>query len=114
MDQRPGAARQWRHGLNRTDAAGAFAPFNPQSRNSPSQKRIFVMKQIIVITGASSGFGRLSANALAKAGHTVYASMRGTTGRNAAPVADIEKFASDSGVDLRAIQLDVGAEASVH
>ena len=42
------------------------------------------MKQVIVITGASSGFGRLSANALAEAGHTVYASMRGTTGRNAA------------------------------
>ena len=41
------------------------------------------MKQVIVITGASSGFGRLSANALAKAGHTVYASMRETTGRNA-------------------------------
>ena len=51
------------------------------------------MKQVIVITGASSGFGRLSANALAEAGHTVYASMRGTTGRNAAAVADVEKYA---------------------
>jgi NADP-dependent 3-hydroxy acid dehydrogenase YdfG len=40
-------------------------------------------KKIIVITGASSGFGRLTANALAKAGHTVYASMRDTAGRNA-------------------------------
>ncbi len=47
------------------------------------------MKQVIVITGASSGFGRLSANALAKAGHIVYASMRDTTGRNAAQVADV-------------------------
>ena len=36
------------------------------------------MKKVIVITGASSGFGRLSANALAKVGHTVYASMRDT------------------------------------
>jgi len=71
------------------------------------------MKQIIVITGASSGFGRLSANALAKAGHTVYASMRGTMGRNAGQVADVEKFARDNGVDLRAIELDVGSQESV-
>jgi NAD(P)-dependent dehydrogenase (short-subunit alcohol dehydrogenase family) len=71
------------------------------------------MKQVIVITGASSGFGRLSANALAKAGHTVYASMRGTTGRNAAQVADVEKFARDNSVDLRAIELDVGSQESV-
>ena len=71
------------------------------------------MKQVIVITGASSGFGRLSANALAKAGHAVYASMRGTTGRNAAQVADVEKFARDNDVDLRAIELDVGAQQSV-
>jgi NAD(P)-dependent dehydrogenase (short-subunit alcohol dehydrogenase family) len=40
------------------------------------------MKQVIGITGASSGFGRLTANALAKAGHIVYASMRETKGRN--------------------------------
>jgi len=31
-------------------------------------------------SGASIGFGRLTANALAKAGHTVYASMQDTTG----------------------------------
>src|ERR1700724_1097876 len=70
------------------------------------------MKQIIVLAGGSSGFGRLAANALAKAGHTVYASMRGTTGRNAAQVADVEKFAKDNNVDLRAIELDVGSEQS--
>jgi NAD(P)-dependent dehydrogenase (short-subunit alcohol dehydrogenase family) len=70
------------------------------------------MKQVIVITGASSGFGRLSANALATAGHTVYASMRGTTGRNAAQVADVQKYAKDNQVDLRAIELDVGSQKS--
>ncbi len=70
------------------------------------------MKQVIVITGASSGFGRLSANALAKAGHIVYASMRDTTGRNASQVADVERYASDNNVDLRAIELDVNSQQS--
>jgi hypothetical protein len=38
-------------------------------------------EKIIIITGASSGFGALTARALAKAGYTVYASMRETQGR---------------------------------
>jgi len=71
------------------------------------------MKKIILITGASSGFGRLTADALADAGHTVYASMRETTGRNAAQVTDIEKYARDRGVELSALELDVGSQASV-
>src|ERR1700722_18920163 len=78
----------------------------------PTANRIRVMKQVIVITGASSGFGRLSANALARAGHIVYPSMRGTTGRNAAQAADVEKYAGDNNVDLRAIELDVGSQES--
>ena len=41
------------------------------------------MQQVILVTGASSGFGAMSARALADAGHVVYASMRETAGRNA-------------------------------
>ena len=70
-------------------------------------------KQVIVITGASSGFGALTARALAKAGHTVYAGMRGTEGRNAAAVADAAAFAKDNNVDLRSVELDVASDASV-
>src|SRR6266446_2898241 len=57
------------------------------------------MKKVIVITGASSGFGRLSADALANAGHTVYASMRDTAGRNAPHVEAAAKFAKENNVD---------------
>ena len=70
-------------------------------------------KQVIVITGASSGFGALTARALAKAGHTVYAGMRATEGRNAAAVADAAAFARDNNVDLRSVELDVASDASV-
>jgi NAD(P)-dependent dehydrogenase (short-subunit alcohol dehydrogenase family) len=71
------------------------------------------MNKIIVITGASSGFGRLTANALARSGHTVYASMRETSGRNAPQAADVRKFAEVNAVDLRPIELDVLSQESV-
>jgi NAD(P)-dependent dehydrogenase (short-subunit alcohol dehydrogenase family) len=72
------------------------------------------MKHVILITGGASGFGRLSAEALAHAGHTVYASMRGTTTHNAPQVAAISEFSRSTGLDLRTVELDVGSQASVN
>ena len=71
------------------------------------------MAQIVLITGASSGIGRLTALALADAGHTVYASMRQTQGKNADQVASLAQYAGEQGVALQAIELDVSSEESV-
>jgi NAD(P)-dependent dehydrogenase (short-subunit alcohol dehydrogenase family) len=70
------------------------------------------MKRVILITGASSGFGAMSARALADAGHVVYASMRDTGGRNAPQVAAVNAYASERGVRLHAIELDVQSQPS--
>lgn len=69
--------------------------------------------KIIVISGASSGFGALSARALADQGHTVYAGMRNTAGRNAPAVQAAQQYAGDNGVDLRPLEMDVASTESV-
>lgn len=38
---------------------------------------------VVVITGSSTGFGRLIADTLARKGYRVYATMREVNGRNA-------------------------------
>ena len=68
---------------------------------------------VILITGASSGFGLLTARALARAGHIVYASMRDTATRNAARVAELATESSAAGIDLRSLELDVQSQPSV-
>jgi NAD(P)-dependent dehydrogenase (short-subunit alcohol dehydrogenase family) len=72
------------------------------------------MNKVILITGASSGFGRLTAEALARAGHTVYASMRDVAGRNAGNAAQMAATSARDGVELRAIELDVQSEPSTN
>ncbi|GHO63280.1 short-chain dehydrogenase/reductase [Ktedonobacter sp. SOSP1-52] len=69
---------------------------------------------VILITGAATGIGQASAHSLAKAGHTVYSSMRGTTGRNAARVQEEREYATANGVDLHVVELDVTSQESAN
>jgi NAD(P)-dependent dehydrogenase (short-subunit alcohol dehydrogenase family) len=68
---------------------------------------------VIVITGASSGFGALTARTLALAGHIVYAGMRETTGRNVPQARAAADFSAEHNADLRAIETDVNSQESV-
>lgn len=71
------------------------------------------MTATVLITGASTGIGNLTARALALAGHRVYASMRGIDTRNAHHAQELADFAAARGVDLTLVDLDVQSQASV-
>src|SRR6202035_3415473 len=71
------------------------------------------MRQLNLITGASSGFGALAARALSHAGHIVYAGMRDTNSRNAPQVKAVEEYAIASRVSTGAIESDVASQRSV-
>ena len=59
-----------------------------------------MQKQIVLVTGAGTGIGKLSAQSLAEAGHVVYASMRDIAGRNSDRAADVRSFAAARGLQL--------------
>lgn len=68
---------------------------------------------VAIVTGTSHGFGELTARALARRGHRVFAGMRGISGRNA-PAADrLRALAADDALALEPVELDVTEDASV-
>lgn len=63
---------------------------------------------VVLITGCSSGFGKLAALAFAKRGDQVFASMR-----NTAKAGDLRLEANAAGVEIDVVELDVNDRASV-
>ena len=70
------------------------------------------MREVILITGASSGFGELAAKALARSGHIVYASMRDTAGKSAEKVRELAAYSAEHHCDLLTTELDVSSQES--
>lgn len=69
--------------------------------------------KVIVVTGASSGFGDLTARALARAGHVVYAGMRATRGRNAPALEALAALSEAEHLSVHGIEMDVQDQESV-
>ena len=65
------------------------------------------MKKTILITGASSGFGRLTAETLSRSGHKVFAGFRSTNGPKKQIVDELEAKT------IEVLDLDVTDQSSV-
>ncbi|MEQ5841120.1 SDR family NAD(P)-dependent oxidoreductase [Paraburkholderia acidicola] len=70
------------------------------------------MQSVILVTGAGTGIGKLSAQALAEAGHIVYATMRDIEGRNRARADELRTLAAQRNIALYPLELDVLSQAS--
>ena len=65
------------------------------------------MSHVVFITGTSTGFGKLTATTLAKAGHTVIAGMRGTQDKNKAVASELAALPN-----IEVVDIDVTDDAS--
>jgi NAD(P)-dependent dehydrogenase (short-subunit alcohol dehydrogenase family) len=70
-------------------------------------------KQVVLITGSSTGFGRLFTETLARKGHTIFATMRDPEGRNAKNASEIRALAQKESLAVHVLEMDVTNDASV-
>jgi NAD(P)-dependent dehydrogenase (short-subunit alcohol dehydrogenase family) len=70
-------------------------------------------KQVVLITGSSTGFGRLFAETMARKGHTVFATMRDPGGRNAKNASEIRALAEKESLPIHVLEMDVTNDISV-
>src|SRR6266436_1637112 len=71
------------------------------------------MAQTILVTGSTSGFGRLTVETLARQGYRVFAGMRAAAGKNAPAAEALRALAQREALALQTIEIDVTDDASV-
>src|SRR5258705_5765038 len=69
--------------------------------------------EVVLVTGTSSGFGRLIAETLARKNFQVFATMRNVKGRNAAAAREMTELAKRESLSLQTLELDVTNDVSV-
>ena len=70
-------------------------------------------QQVVLVTGSSSGMGRLTVETLARARYKTYASMRDVTDRNAQAAKELQTLAETETLPLHVLDLDIISDASV-
>src|SRR5258707_2721798 len=71
------------------------------------------MAQTILVTGSTSGFGRLTVETLARQGYRVFAGMRAAAGKNAPAAEALRALAQREALALQIVEIDVTDDASV-
>lgn len=71
------------------------------------------MNKVVLITGSSTGFGRATAELLARHGYTVFATMRNSAGRNSRHRDALESLASQEKLPIQVVDMDVSDDSSV-
>ncbi|HUI73518.1 MAG TPA: SDR family oxidoreductase [Candidatus Acidoferrum sp.] len=69
-------------------------------------------KKVVLVTGASAGFGRLFTETLARHQYTVFSAMRNLSGKNAAAARELQQLADREALDIQSVELDVTQDAS--
>ncbi len=85
-------------------ATGALAATASRAQGDMAAARPDLNGKAILITGTSSGFGKLASEHFARMGATVFATMRNIPRPEA---EDLEKLSRDEKLDIRVRQLDV-------
>jgi NAD(P)-dependent dehydrogenase (short-subunit alcohol dehydrogenase family) len=71
------------------------------------------MAQTMLVTGSTSGFGRLTVETLARQGYIVFAGMRAVAGKNAPAAEELRALAQREHLALHIIEIDITDDASV-
>src|SRR5258705_12228486 len=82
--------------------------------NANASNTVASKKAVAIIPDGPGGSARRTAEAPARAGHPVYASMRHVAGRTAKNAAEMAATAARDGIDLRAIELAVQSDPSAN
>jgi hypothetical protein len=99
---------QHRSTISRRDVLAAGAALAMVAAAGPVRAQAATADQpVVLITGTSSGFGRLMVETFARNDLRVIATMRNISGRNASAAAELRALASKEQLPINVVEIDV-------